>query len=103
MVQRSKMKSWMNNWSVAREGIGAIAAINIYDNKKPKEQFNVIDTFVTDSVFHIYKVASGKYYDNGIRLFFKANVDTNYHTESFWKIGDDPRIRNGNNILVDFW
>lgn len=79
-----------------------LAAINVFNPNKPEERYNNIDSLVADGIFHLYPDGKGNYYDNGLRLFFKAAFDTSYDTEFNWKIGTENTYRTGKVIQVDF-
>src|SRR4051812_2271642 len=79
-----------------------VAGVNIFNYYGRNEKYNTVDTLVSDTVFHLFKDANGRYYDNGIRLFFKAGFDTGYATSVEWRIGNDNTVRRDKAFFLDF-
>ncbi len=80
-----------------------LVAENIYNYYGKKEKYNVVDTFIVDTAFHLFKnPIGGGYYQNGPRLYFKANFDTNYNVLYEWKVGTDPLTRTTSSFALDF-
>jgi hypothetical protein len=80
-----------------------LAAENIYNYFGSNEKYNVVDTFIVDTAFYLFKnPIAGGYYQNGPRLYFKAKFDTNYNVQYEWKVGTDPLIRQTSSFALDF-